>query len=507
MNGYLALILAGHVPYLRAAGRHPEGEDALHETIAQAIVPALNALFDLRELGLRPAVALAFSPILLEQLADIVVQKHFVIWMERQLATTEERLAHWERQGEDHRAYLARFYLDWGQQILRSFTDRYGRNLVVALRQLCADGLVEPLAGAATHTYLPLLGRSESLRAQIDIGTFHVTRHLGRRPRGLWLPECGYHPAIGQHLLANGTRYVIVDPASVASDGITHLRPRWVAARRLAAFVRDERAAEQIWSPQLGYVGDPLYRAVWRDPLSGLALWRAGGASASQPLYDPYDAFRRAQEHATHFRAYVTAELQAFAANHDRPGIVVVPLDLELLGRRWFEGPTWLRALLEEFIDHPTVALTTPAAYLRNFRPRQGALLHDGSWGEGGDHRAWAGRAAGLLWPAINETEEQLARLIARFPNATGEHERALAQALRELLLAQASDWPLLLNQGAGGDEPLRRPSEHMRRCERLCAMVEASALTDEDLAFLEEIEERDNPFPNLNYRVFASAQ
>ena len=38
MNGYLALILTGHVPYLRAAGREPEGEDLLHMTIADALV-------------------------------------------------------------------------------------------------------------------------------------------------------------------------------------------------------------------------------------------------------------------------------------------------------------------------------------------------------------------------------------------------------------------------------------------------------------------------------------
>jgi 1,4-alpha-glucan branching enzyme len=68
MNGYLALILTGHVPYLRTAGREPEGEDLLHTTIADALVPTLNALFDLRELGLRPVVALAYSPVLLEQL-------------------------------------------------------------------------------------------------------------------------------------------------------------------------------------------------------------------------------------------------------------------------------------------------------------------------------------------------------------------------------------------------------------------------------------------------------
>ena len=42
MNGYLALILTGHVPYLRAAGREPEGEDLLHTTIADALVMACH---------------------------------------------------------------------------------------------------------------------------------------------------------------------------------------------------------------------------------------------------------------------------------------------------------------------------------------------------------------------------------------------------------------------------------------------------------------------------------
>jgi hypothetical protein len=159
-TGSLALVLVGHMPYLRAAGRRPDGEDPLHEMIAFSIVPVMNVLHDLRESGMRPAVSLAYSPILLEQLADIVVQKHFVVWMERWLARCEAALRRWQRQRQGHHAYLARFYLDWGQGILRSFTERYGRNLVAALRELCADGTVEPLGGAATHAYLPLLATS-----------------------------------------------------------------------------------------------------------------------------------------------------------------------------------------------------------------------------------------------------------------------------------------------------------------------------------------------------------
>jgi 1,4-alpha-glucan branching enzyme len=507
MNGYLALILTGHVPYLRAAGREPDGEDLLLETIADALVPTLNALFDLRELGVRPAVALAYSPVLLEQLADSVVQKHFVVWMERRLARLEQEAARWEAEDQAHNAYLARFYLEWGRGILGSFIGRYSRNLTSALRELCADGTAEPLAGAATHAYLPLLGRAESLRAQLDVGALAVTRLLGVRPRGLWLPECGYTPALEALLRPSGARYLIVDPSSLPANTIPYLRPRWIASQRLAVLVRDMPASQQVMAPDLGYVGDPLYRSPRRDPRSGLALWRIG-ASAVSNVYDPYDAFRRAQEHAVHFSSFVSAELDAFRARHDRPGIAVVPLDIDVLGRGWFEGPTWLRALIETFAERRTVALTTPSVYLRTFRPRHGATPRDGSWGEGGDHRAWAGHTALPLWQALGEVEERVALLVRRRPNEQGDRERALAQAVRELLLAQSSDWPLLLNQGAGdvvAAEALRRPVAHLRRCERLCALAETPVLTEEDISFLDLVEELDNPFPNLNYRVFAS--
>jgi 1,4-alpha-glucan branching enzyme len=508
MNGYLALILTGHVPYLRAAGREPEGEDLLHETIADALVPTLNALFDLRELGLRPVVGLAYSPILLEQLGDSVVQKHFVVWMERRLARLEQEAARWEAEDQAHHAYLARFYGEWGRGILESFIGRYSRNLTAALRELCADGSAEPLAGAATHAYLPLLGRPESLRAQLDVGALAVTRLLGVRPRGLWLPECGYTSALEALLRPSGARYLVVDPSSLPANNIPHLRPRWIASRRLAVLVRDTLASQQVMAPDLGYVGDPLYRSPRRDPRSGLALWRIGTTDATANLYDPYDAFRRAQEHAVHFSSFVAAELEAFRARHDRPGIAVVPLDIEVLGRGWFEGPTWLRAMLEAFAERRTVALAAPSVYLRTFRPRHGATPRDGSWGEGGDHRTWSGRAALPLWQALGEVEERVALLVRRRPNAQGNQERALAQAVRELLLAQSSDWPLLLNQGAeeaASAEALRRPVEHLRRCERLCTLAEAPELNEEDLGFLDLVEELDNPFPNLNYRVFAS--
>ncbi|MEN9937847.1 MAG: hypothetical protein RLZZ387_4426 [Chloroflexota bacterium] len=501
MHGYLSLVLTGHVPYLRAAGREPAGEDELHETIAHAIIPTLNALYDARELGARPAVALAYSPVLLEQLADNVVQKHFAVWMDRWLSARAADLARWERGGMEHLVYLARFYLDWGEGVLRSFTGRYGRNPAAALRELCADGTAEPLAGAATHAYLPALGRPESLRAQLEVGSLSVTRRLGRRPRGLWLPECGYAELVGQAVRALGARYTVVDPASAApAPGLTHLRPRWAMPRQLIAFLRDVPACEHIWSAELGYPGDPLYQSPRRDRDSGLALWRTGSGH-SRELYDPYEAFRRADDHAAHFAQVVTAELEELAAHHDRPGVAVVPLDVHTLGRSWFEGPLWLRALLMRVSGHPSVQLTTPSPYLRAFRPRQSVSLHDGSWGPEGEHRAWVSPQTAALHQALEVTEARLVATARRHPHARGDRERALNQALRELLLAQSSDWALLAGRGLAEPVP-QRVAQHLERCEQLCALAEALALSDADQAYLDEVEELDNPFAELNFRV-----
>lgn len=52
--GDLALVFAGHVSYLRPAGRCPDGEDPLHETGACSIIPVLNVLYALHERDMRP---------------------------------------------------------------------------------------------------------------------------------------------------------------------------------------------------------------------------------------------------------------------------------------------------------------------------------------------------------------------------------------------------------------------------------------------------------------------
>jgi 1,4-alpha-glucan branching enzyme len=347
--------------------------------------------------------------------------------------------------------------------------------------------VLEPLAGAASHAYLPLLGTHEATRAQIEHGLLHTSRHLGR-PEGLWLPGCGWRPGLEQIAADAGLRYVVADPSSLPPD--TPPRPLWALPRRLAAIFPDEALAHHIWSEELGYPGDALYRDP-DDP-------RGYTARNGEP-YDPYHALRRAQEHATHF----TTALLAEAERRPRDDLVLILLDAAQIGPRWVEGTTWLQAVLTRCATHPALKLTTPGEHLRAHRPRAEATLHAGSWAAGGD-AGWQGAEAEEYWRAVHAAEAVMAQLAAANPSAEPEQERVLTQAARELMLAQTSDWPALLSAGDTGDERAGRWRTYLARFAQLAELARRGSLDDADRYTLEQLEEQDGPFRSLNYRIFA---
>ena len=198
MKGAFTFVLHSHLPYVRKAGRWPHGEEMVHEAIAETYVPLLNALFELKADGCQPHLTIGLTPILLEQISDPAVLDHFELYVLERLTLAETDLARHEKNGDKQLQSLARFYLDWYTSILQSFRERYGRNLVAAFRKLQDEGNVDIITSAATHGYLPLMERSSTVHAQLKVGIETYRRHLGRAPRGIWLPECGYRPAFVQ---------------------------------------------------------------------------------------------------------------------------------------------------------------------------------------------------------------------------------------------------------------------------------------------------------------------
>ena len=96
--------------------------------------------------------------------------------------------------GEHHFAETAVYWRDFFLQAHRDFEALDG-DIIAGFRHFNDAGLIEIITCGATHGYMPLLGTDESVVAQVKTGAAAHQRHLGRQPRGIWAPECGYRPA------------------------------------------------------------------------------------------------------------------------------------------------------------------------------------------------------------------------------------------------------------------------------------------------------------------------
>jgi 1,4-alpha-glucan branching enzyme len=95
-----------------------------------------------------------------------------------------------------------------------------------------------------------------------------------------------------------------------------------------------------------------------------------------------------------------------------------------------------------------------------------------------------------------------MVELARRFPAAQGTSARALKQAARELLLAQSSDWAFIMTTGTMVPYAERRTNEHILRFTRIYEDLLEGGV---DEAWLRDIESRDNIFPDVDYRLYAT--
>lgn len=563
-QGGFTFVLHSHLPFYRQAGRWPHGEEVLHEAMAETYIPLLDALLALAEEGVPYRLTLGITPILAEQLGDPLVGEHFDRYVahEHNLATADR--ARFERDGAAEMAALAGYYEDFYARAARVFDARLGRDILGTCRRLQDAGFLEILTSAATHGYLPLLARDSSVHAQLTVGRQTYERWFGRAPRAIWLPECAYRPAF---VTQSPTRGDYVKPgletflaqqglglffcethaiaggapegkAAIGGGGIlgyapiperllvpipdyrppthrTTYQPYLVGASDVAVLARNERTGQQVWAPQVGYPGDPWYREFHRkDAQSGMQYWRVSGTGIGQGEKAPY-APARAQErvavHAAHFTGLVEDLIEAYQAEHGEPGVIVSAYDTELFGHWWHEGVDWLKATLRTLAGSPTVQLTTAGDWLEAHPPTSRLALPESSWGEAGTHNTWQNPATAWMWQGIHGAERRMEHLVVLHPTATGAVREVLEQAARELLLLQASDWEFLTTTTQAAEYAGQRFMEHLAWFNDMAQAAEMATtgepVDEMALARCRVYRMRDNPFPALDYHLFAARE
>jgi 1,4-alpha-glucan branching enzyme len=242
-----------------------------------------------------------------------------------------------------------------------------------------------------------------------------------------------------------------------------------------------------------------------------MQYWRIGGPGldlGAKPPYDPARAKERVGEHARHFVGLVEELVSGYHESTGNYGIIASNYDTELFGHWWFEGVDWIREVLRQLATSEVVDLTTATRYVSEHEPERVMALPESSWGSGGNHFTWLNQETEWMWPQIHAAEQRLEELAAEYPDADGVQRQILNQAARELLLLESSDWPFLVTTGQAKEYASQRFTEHVDRFNLLAAMAgRAGDLTEDEQDMLAALEERDNPFPSVDYRDFAPRQ
>jgi 1,4-alpha-glucan branching enzyme len=428
-----------------------------------------------------------------------------------------------EAEHDDRLALMATEYAEYYEYVADRFSNHYNSDLLGAIASLASRGMIELLATAATHAYLPLLP-ADRVRVQMKLGCEACERHFGVKPTGAWLPECGYRPGVIERVLTEcGIDYFVVDTHAIAggevreaygaeakcsggapagyglSPSMATLRPYTLSGSAVSVFARDEVTAAQVWSRETGYPGDGNYREFHRrDSVSGLQYWRVTSKLldlGQKQLYDPVAADETAREHARHFVELVAARLARYREACGEKGVLVAPYDMELFGHWWHEGTVWLKHVLNLLTSDERVALTTPGAYLASHRPSAEISIAECSWGHGGRHSTWANAETAWMWDSLARAETLHRSLSQKRSTLRGTLLSMADQAGRELILLEASDWPFLVTTRQAKEYAEERFLRHLGDYETLAGAALGGVDGDAAMAVLNSSAMRDSLF------------
>jgi 1,4-alpha-glucan branching enzyme len=525
-TGYFALVLHAHLPFVR----HPEDptvmeEQWLYEAITGTYLPLVQLFEGLVRDGVRARATVSLSAPLLSMLTDDLLKVRYAEHLDRllELADKEVDRTKWEPQYQRN----ALMYRDRFHSLRHTWRCHDG-NLVGAMRRLQDAGVLEVITSTATHAFFPNMDRNwAAMRAQVHVAADLYEKHFGRRTQGMWLGECGYVPGVDELLREAGIRYFFVDTHGIL---FADRRPVYGVYAPLycpsgvAAFGRDTESSRQVWSAKEGYPGDPHYRDFYRDIGFDLPLDYIGpyvhpeGHRMSTGfkyhaithnqlhdkwVYDPDLGRSRAAEHAMHFRVNRQRQAQGLAGGMDRPPIIVSPYDAELYGHWWFEGLQFLDYLFRQFaFDQSEIETITPGQYLDWHPTNQLSVPCASSWGYQGYNEYWLNGSNAWIYPHLHIAAERMTDLSRRFPAADPLTERALKQAARELMLAQSSDWAFIMRTGTTVPYAERRNNSHIVHFTELHDKILEGKVNERWLA---DLESKNNIFPDIDYRVYAS--
>lgn len=532
-KGYVSFVLHAHLPFVH----HPESEDYLeeqwlYEAISETYIPLLLNFDKLVNEGVDFRITMSMTPPLLNMLDNKLLQERYIKYLKTHIELAKKEII--RNQDNYNLKKLAQYYVEKYSNDLHVFKDVYNCNIITGFKHFQDIGVLEIITCGATHGYFPILYVNEkTVRAQIAVGVQTYEKYFGKKPRGIWLPECGYVPEADKYLKEFGIEYVITE-----THGILYANPTpifgtlapIVSPDGIVAFGRDQESSRQVWSSINGYPGDYNYREWYRDigydapydyikPYianngarvpTGIKYYRITGKDCEKDYYNIEWAWDSINKQAGHFFDSREKQITEAANFTKNPPIVLCPYDAELYGHWWYEGPDWLYTLFKKiYYDKCDFDLITPSEYIDKYPQMQVATPCRSSWGANGYSEVWLNQSNDYAHRHLHVAGDRMVELANMFdkekmdtlsPAEKKLFKRALNQCARELLLAQSSDWLFIITNGTMVDYAKKRIKDHIGRFTKLYYELKNEKI---DETFLSNIEILDCIFPEVDYSIY----
>ena len=497
------LALHAHLPYVRIPDqKFPLQELWLYQALTESYIPLILCFRELIEEKIDFSITLSISPTLLSMLSD----DYYILKYHDYLRTLLELLRKESSnscggQKDSFTGLLNKI------QLISNFYIEINRNILGELKKLSQSGKVNLITTSATHALLPLLRFSNNLIcSQIKIGQRVFENVFDFVPEGFWLPEMGYFANLDKILSEFNIKYTFLDAHSVY---LGHCRPSYgnfypsITNSGIKILPRDLPLSNTIWSATKGYPGDYHYREfhfdysyslsdselnefqIERIPF-GLKIYRITGNDKPKEFYDRKDALETVNTHSDDFINKIRERALIVKQHIKKTPVFTLPFDAELFGHWWYEGPEFLKQVIKKISISKDIELIVPQDI--QDENLDVVIPAECSWGREGYFKSWTSPECSWIYP-------ELANLDIRYKNLiTSENSEASFQAMKELLLASASDWTFLIANDTSRDYGKLRLTDHINTAKKLIDDIESGNVDNKFLS------ERHALYPVFDY-------
>jgi 1,4-alpha-glucan branching enzyme len=517
MKIYSIIFLHAHLPYINHINEDYIEENWYFENVIESYVPFLRMISNLLNDGIEPRFAISISPTLCYMMENENLQNKLkrYINLRLKLIETELKKETDERIIKNLNMYLNLYHSSY------EFLKTYSFDLITPFKFYKNQGILEIITTPATYPILPFLINKQVIDLQITLASMDYRERFLHPLKGIFLSECAYEESVLVPLKKNSISYFFVDETSLDTTKHTPYS-LYRTSNGINVFVRDSVSSESIIG-ESSYPSNPLYRDFYKDigyerdidylkeftlftqriP-TGLKYYKIGTLSRSEKeIYEAEPALKQVEIDAEDF---IKKRVEQFK-NCEKSPLVVSCFNMEIFGHRWFEGIYFLEMIFRKVrSERYPIQFLTPSQYLSmNSSSNNFIELQTSSWSENGYFDKWLNERNDFIYPYIYEITQKYLRIVNKYVNSSPPFniDLALRQLGREILLMHSSDWSVMINYDMHREYALYRLKKHYSNALKIIDQINSSSV---DISFIKKLENENNIFHSLDWRLFASS-